>query len=400
MERLFIKKRMPSAFRAIISPLIEILRKGYMFGCYKLLPMQDKRVVFSSFYGRFYSDNPKAISEQLHLMDPSYEIVWLFIDPDSKKEVVPDYVTSIKHDAMRSIRMLATSKFWIDNFNKPRYTYKGKDHVYIQTWHGDRGFKKILHDSPFYTKNYRLIETDLFDLLVTGSVFAERVCRTAFKYQGAFSQSGCPRNDRLLTKPSDLIEKTKAAIGLKTDNVLMYAPTLRREASDNQTKQQIQNLDLETILETLEELYQEPWVCLVRAHSGVAGLSGIRYRNKIIDVSAYEDMNELLLVTSLLITDYSSCAGDFALLNRPIFLYQPDREEYMEKDRDFYFDIDSSPYMVAKNQHEMIELILGCTPEKAAENCRQILDFYETYETGQASERIVEYIRSFDGKRE
>jgi CDP-glycerol glycerophosphotransferase len=296
------------------------------------------------------------------------------------------------------MRVMATSKFWVDNFNQPHFTYKGKKQVYIQTWHGDRGFKKILHDSPFGPESYRIIESDQCDLMLTGSVFAEQVCRSAFRYQGELLRNGCPRNDRLMTQPEEVIKKTQTTIGLKTDKVLMYAPTLRRDASNSRTKQIIQDLDLEKILVTLESASGEPWVCLVRAHSDVAGLSGIRYSDKIVDVSGYEDMNELLLVTSALITDYSSCAGDFALLNRPIFLFQPDREEYIKKDRDFYFDIDSSPYMVATNQDELLELIMECTPEKAVENCRQILDFYGTYETGLASERIVEYINNVSKK--
>ena len=54
-------------------------------------------------------------------------------------------------------------------------------------------------------------------------------------------------------------------------------------------------------------------------------------------------MADLLLIADMLITDYSSCAGDYALLKRPMVLYQADRQEYLERDRTFYFDIDESP---------------------------------------------------------
>ena len=105
-------------------------------------------------------------------------------------------------------------------------------------------------------------------------------------------------------------------------------------------------------------------------------------------------MSELLLISDILITDYSTCAGDFALLNRPVILYQSDREEYIEKDRTFYFDIDKSPFIVAMNQSELISFIKNINTFDAKKNCEEILRFYGSCETGKASEAVVNYIIS------
>ena len=103
-------------------------------------------------------------------------------------------------------------------------------------------------------------------------------------------------------------------------------------------------------------------------------------------------MAELLLVADALITDYSSCAGDYALCRRPIFLYQDDLEDYKNNSRQLYFDMKYSPYWVASTPEELDALIEACTPERARENCDAILRFYGEAETGHAAQSIAEYI--------
>ena len=156
--------------------------------------------------------------------------------------------------------------------------------------------------------------------------------------------------------------------------------------------QEIQEIDSPATLQTLRNKYNREWVCLVRAHPGVIGLTGIDHSGDIIDVSAYEDMNDLLLISNMLITDYSSTAGDFALLNRPVILFHSDIEDYSTNTRALYFDVNESPYFIAKNQHELSALIEKLTNESVTANCKSILDFYGNYETGHAAEEIAKRI--------
>jgi len=117
------------------------------------------------------------------------------------------------------------------------------------------------------------------------------------------------------------------------------------------------------------------------------------FANLIIhDLSNYEDANEILLISDLLITGYSSIAGDFALLGRPIVLFHSDIDDYLHNDRTFYFDINKSPFIIARNQFELINFIKGINDFDAPQNCKEILEFYGAYETGQASHEIVQYI--------
>ncbi len=367
----------------------------YMVIINKLLRVKKNKVVFKSFGGKSYSDNPKAISEKLNKMYPEYEIVWLLNNPVTKKALVPYYVKTVKANSLRALRELATSKVWVDNFAKPIHLYKSKNQIYIQTWHGDRGFKKILHDSPFASENKLLFESENCDLMVTGSDYGERKYRTAFKYNGDILKHGCPRNDLLVENSKVSKYFIKKSLNLYNSNILLYAPTLRREVSKEYNFQSINDIDLLKIIKALEFKTGKEWICLIRAHSAVRGLKNTPNNlNKIIDCTSYEDMTELLIITDFLITDYSSSAGDFALLDRPIILYQPDRTEYIKKDRTFYFDMDASPYMIAESNEEILETIKNLQWDLIPNNCKEILGFYGAVETGEASKRVVEYIIS------
>ena len=130
----------------------------------------------------------------------------------------------------------------------------------------------------------------------------------------------------------------------------------------------------------------------MRAHPSISSLHTSIKDEKIIDASKYEDMAELLAISDFLITDYSSSAGDFALRNKPIILYQSDRQEFLKVDRSFYFDIDKSPFMVAKSQEELEKIINMLSVDVINQNCKDILDFYGTYETGNAAEIVAHAI--------
>ncbi|MGN7396879.1 CDP-glycerol glycerophosphotransferase family protein [Peribacillus frigoritolerans] len=394
MQSLIYRIKRITIITKFILLVIGWLSKFYMFVTNKVIGVNKKKVVFISFGGKSYSDNPRSISQKLHEMHPNYEIIWLFNRPEEKNEIVPDYVRCVQTGSYRALKELATAKFWVDNFCKPSYIYKSKKQLYIQTWHGDRGFKKVLYDSTFVKENYKLIESEILDLAVSGSKYGDSTYRTAFRYSGEILKKGCPRNDLLVE--NSYIKKSKIKHNLNIDsstNILMYAPTLRRDAAKENKLQSSKDIDLLETLEILEKTTNKKWVCIVRAHSAVKGLDAIPYEKKqIIDGTSYEDMSELLLISDFLITDYSSSAGDFAVLNRPMILFQPDRKEYIKKDRTFYFDLDNSPYMIAKNKKELIDMIDSLDWNTISQNCKSILDFYGTLETGDASKRVVEYI--------
>lgn len=379
--------------------LMKVMIKKRIDGCKFLLARivtkQDNFVLFQSFDGASYSDNPRFISEKLHEMYPDIKIVWAFKNPATKKDIVPGYVRTIRiDDSIGYYKELASCKVWVNNFSF-KYVPKRKGQVFIQTWHGDRGFKKILNDSGHRKKGNLVSESikGYCDLAVCGSLFGERTYRTAFGYEGTILMEGTPRDDFLLKPDEEKIKEIKAKLNVaQNTKLLLFAPTFRQANQLGKTEQKISSIDISKVLDALEKKYGGEWKGILRAHPAVVGLTGNRFDSRIIDATKYEDMADLLLVSDVLITDYSSCAGDFALLGRLLLLYQPDRKEYESIDRTLYFKLEDSPYYIAESQHELEDIILHSSEEATRENCEQILQFYGTKETGKASEIVAEII--------
>lgn len=380
-------------YRLAIHSRTKIIKILYIIGGI-FLKTDKKKAIFSSFGGKSYSCNPRAVSEELHRMAPEFKIVWLFNNARKKKEFVPEYIQCVEIGTLRAHFEQIKAEFWVDNCGKSITTHKRPDQIYIQLWHGDRGFKKILHDSHKAGPDDYYIEQDICNLMLSGSEFYNRIIGSAFRYRGEVMRVGLPRNDLLLHHSKKDIINIKKFIRIPMEKkVVMYAPTLRRFAQGGE--QVLADIDLESTLDVLENKTGQNWVCLIRAHSAVKGFANPPENgNRIIDVTEYEDMRDLLLITDLLITDYSSCAGDFALLKRPIILYQSDREKYQREDRTFYFDIDTSPFTVVFNQEELNTAIRELNEETVEKQCEQILEFYGTVETGHAARGVVEYIIS------
>ncbi|WP_172635072.1 CDP-glycerol glycerophosphotransferase family protein [Sphaerochaeta pleomorpha] len=369
------------------------LKLGLMHLVHAMLPLNPRKVVFCSFSGGSYSDNPKAISEHLHVMDPSIEQIWLFNNPEQKRTLVPSYLKIAKRWSLRAVYELATARIWVFNDTQPYWAYKGKNQIYIQTWHGDRGFKKILNDCNPRSKKNQLPETTTCDLTLAGSDFAESVFRSAFRYTGEILKTGTPRNDKLVHIDKESVNQTKRMLSFDPEvKYILYAPTLRRKATHSKENQEVQEFDMIAVLDALEHSTGVKWNMLVRAHNKVIGLGGIPESTRIINVSSHEDMADLLQIADILITDYSSSAGDFALTKRPLILFQDDRESYLAHDRAFYFDLDNSPFWIAQTQAELISILKDLPHRDSKENCEQILDFYKTRETGQASEDVCRFI--------
>ena len=364
------------------------------------------KVVFATFNGRF-NDNCFPVAKKLHETDNSIQIIWGYKD---KKYIsdFPDYIKPVKYNSLAFFREMCTASSWVYNFTVPQGTIKRKNQFYIQLWHGDRAIKTIANEARKSNKHYsastsgrKIYENELCDLVYAGSkTFVDYWSRST-GYSGKFKIVGTPRCDCLVDNSADP-HAIKKSLNIRDDvSVLLYAPTFRDHCSREKVTSDI---DLHSVLETLKAKYNKEWICLKRSHSG-SSLSTLNQDSPsdcIIDMSTYRDICDLLIISDMLITDYSSTAGDFALTNKPVILYQDDIDEYLDKDRSFAWDPESLPFFVAYNMNELKELIMGLTDEKIIDNSRKILDFYQMIETGKAAQDVVDEIirhqKSITGK--
>lgn len=115
----------------------------------------------------------------------------------------------------------------------------------------------------------------------------------------------------------------------------------------------------------------------VRGHGLTQQLS-VDENEFVIDVSDYEETSELIVASDLLITDYSSIMFDYALLEKPIFIYAPDYDKYVEE-RGVYFDINKTGLEIFDNDYDLLLYIHNHNEVVEAEKARQFgVNFIQT----------------------
>ena len=353
-----------------------------------VFPLKRNRVFFLSFYGKSYSDNPKAVSEALYSLYPGrFEHVWVLNCPTPD---VPGYVRTCRHNSLRMLYYMCTARVWVTNVLLPKGTYKRRGQYYIQVWHGDRGFKKILKGVP--GKNDHLYESHHADLVTAGSRFGEQhYYRECMDYKGEIAMTGCPRNDIFFRDTTSLQQTIRQRYGIAVDQrVLVFAPTFRERFK--QTAQAL-SLDFDRVREILQRVTGHPWVILIRSHTANSRHGfDVTYHDGVKSATDYPDMNELLQVADILVSDYSSSIGDFALSGRLCLLYQDDIDIYTTQDRGLMFDMSASPFLCAHTPDEMYALIERVVDIDAKANSDAINRFYQTEEHGDAAVRVARII--------
>ena len=263
--------------------------------CYGWLHPIKKQILFSSYINYSYADSGRMISEQMHVLFPDYQLVWLLTNKSDKYHLLPDYITPVFIDnKLTFYKQLAVSFCFITNEGITSNIYKRKHQLFIQTWHGDRPFKHVLYEEklPVGTFRHKIIDNLVTDFCVSGSNKGTIQYREAFRYQGEIIQEGMPRNDKLINKNFDTAA-IKKTLQLPADcYVVLYAPTFR----DNSFGKQSISVDLIRTLKVLSDKYpQKPWICLLRAHSCSIGFQEAKTpQQNFVDVSDYPDMTDLL----------------------------------------------------------------------------------------------------------
>lgn len=333
------------------------LRRGFTW-IYGLCHKINRQVLFISFGGKQYSDSPRAISEELHRLYPGYRIIWALREEKDEYQLVPDYVQIIKSHSLEFYKVLSTSFCVVSNCEYGRNIYKRKGQFFIQTWHADVSPKKILREAAFLTEKADFLcksvrDDRITDLCIAGSDFGESVYHTAFGYSGEILKIGLPRNSRLeLSDLKDVLRLKRTFDIEENEKVLLYAPTFRDDGSER-TK-----IDLKKVLHVLKIRTGVMWKCLYRVHTLECNHVLLSDSEKIIDVTSYPDMTDILLITDLLITDFSSSPADFLHKDGATILFLSDEKYYQDNCRNLKYDFFNTGFICARNQEELEKIIL------------------------------------------
>ena len=344
-------------------------------------------MVLSSFGGKGFGDNPKAIALELLKADPSLDLVWLTRNPDLE---LPQGIRPCRFGTPQAVRELSTAKVWVDNSRGGAH-YKKKGQFYLQTWHGFalKCIEASAKNLPQHYVQQAKADSQRIDLLISNSDFMTELYRRDFWYDGQIAAFGSPRND-VFFHPTDAGDQVRDFFGLSADTkLLLYAPTFRDDGSV-----EAYGLDAEGALNACEVRFGGKWSALLRLHPNAAALSEGLFAydgQRLIDATAYPDMAELLQAADLLITDYSSSMFDYALSGKPCIRFATDLEEY-QKGRDFYFPLDCLPFPLAQSNEELISLLQTLKLQDCQRKWQEFALRQGFCEDGKASQRCVQWI--------
>lgn len=362
-----------------------------LFRIFHLCPIKDNKVVFNAYGGKGFCDNPKYIAMALMQKNIDIDMVWIVNDLN---EQMPSDIRKVKRHSIHEIYELATARVWVDNSRIALYTSKRKNQYYIETWHGCIGMKKVGNAAgraDFLGIKRVKHDTELTDLMVSNSDFTDRLYREDFEFTGEIAKCGSPRIDILLNVSEEQKIEIKKRIGIEPKyNIALYAPTFR----DN-GREDVYDIDFDKALQALTEKKGGKWVFIVKLHPKMTDRQEIfKYSDAVINCSDYRDIYELMAITDVLISDYSSVIFEMGFIYKPVFLYTRDIDE-LNNDRGLYFPMSSLPFSFATNNDELCSHIAEFRCEDYKERIDRFNRQYtRAYEPGNASEVVADYIVS------
>lgn len=398
-----------STFRYVLKHLKRLILggKGKALSKYQLYDREAKvdphTIVFESFNGKNYSDSPKYIYEYMMRHYPQFNYIWVFKDHLQHK--VPGPVTKVLKGSDAYYKAYAKACHWVTNARLAPSLNKKENQTYYQTWHGTP-LKRLAGDMTHvrmpdtttaqYKINFRN-ETARWDYLISPNRYSTEIFQSAFWMEPErILETGYPRNDIIVNRQhdADYIQQIKVNLNIPLDKkVIMYAPTWRDDEYIEKGKYAFQlKIDLAEMYAQLSE----DTGLLLRMHYLIAeqlDLSG--YESFAFDVSNYDDVSELFLISDALITDYSSVMFDYGILQRPQLFFAYDLEKYDEALRGFYMDyLTELPGPIIKDAHTLTAQLKDLSQIKATYS-EQIKTFAARFchlEQGTAAKQIGDRI--------
>ena len=361
-------------------------------------PIEENWVMFETFMGKSYADSPKYIYEYLAKNYPGkYKFIWVLNDP---KEKLPYEGKIVKRFTREYAYYLGVSKYFVFNIRQPLWFRKREEQVFLETWHGTP-LKRLAFDqeevtaaSPTYKAQFYRQKQE-WDYLIAANKFSSDIFKSCFMYDGNMLETGYPRNDLLSLPNRDAIAlELKKKLGIPLDKkTILYAQTWRDDEYYGNGKYKFKlKLDLDLLKQQLGDEY----VVLLRTHHYIAdaldvtGLEEFAY-----NLSKYDDITEIYLISDICITDYSSVFFDYANLKRPMLFYTYDLDKYRDVLRGFYIDMETElPGPLVYTTEEVIDKIknLNSLNQEYQQRYEQFYERFCSWEDGNAAMRVVEAV--------
>ena len=357
------------------------------------------RVLCWAYNYKQYGCNPRYLTEYLLDNYPDMEIVWAFrkgIDISG----IDKRIKCVRFRTWEYLKMVNSAEFLVTNSRTDPwhiYWHKRPEQKYLMLWHGGAALKKVERDAEeklgysYWRKAKR--DSEVCDLMISGCTANTDLIKRSFWYSGEILEAGIPRNDIFFDKEQhrQIRERINREYNIPDNHrIVMYAPTFRRSGSIEPYR-----INWQEIIPHLREKFDGANITVfLRLHPNLIGkvdTSSLQNSPEVIDMTRYHDMQELLCISDMLITDYSSSMFDYAMLRRPCLLYATDVEQY---DRGYYYDFCELPFPLARDGEQLTKLIEGFNHEEYLAALDKFLNTtLGIKERGIASEELAKWMR-------
>lgn len=359
------------------------------------IPLEPGSVYFQVYGGSSATDSQLAIYHELRRVRPDATVYWgvLGAPATAPEGTIPVVVMSREYH-----RVMAAAADLCMNVDPPRWYDRRPGQRLLQTFHGypakSMGLRmwRAKHWPPSRIALELERTSGEWDLILTPSPEMDVHYRDEYAYDGPIHSKGYPRDDVLVSDRADAIrDDTRRRLGIRPgQTAVLYAPTWRDDmASAWGNAELVQHLDLESAARALGPDY----VLLMRGHRfHAAGRSADGADARVLDVTDYPEINDLLLASDVAVLDYSSMRFDFALTGRPMVFLVPDLASYVGGVRGFLYDFPSSaPGPLVDTADEVVALLRD-VPGLQARHADEIEAFnarFNRWQDGHAAERVV-----------
>jgi CDP-glycerol glycerophosphotransferase len=367
----------------------------------KVLPVNDRVIFFESSVGRNYSGNPKYVYEEMvnQGKDKEFKCVWSLEDTTIE---IPGNAKKVRRARLTYLYYLSIAKIWVCDTRQPSFLIKRPETTYIQLWHGTP-LKKLAMDlevleisDGMKLSEYKQLfkeNTKTWDYLISQSDYTTEKFRSSFDFRKNILNTGFPRNDILFSKNNlKSINSIKDTYKIPSDKkVILYAPTWRDdEFYENGIYKFSPHIDFDLLQKKLSDTY----IVLVKLHYLVEDhVDWSKYEGFIYKCDHLWDIQDLYLISDMLVTDYSSVMFDYAILKRPMIIFAYDYEKYRKDLRGFYFDIFKEfPGPIVENSVDLVYSIKNYDCNKYIDEYNSFIDKFTSFDNGNASSRIVDLI--------
>jgi len=295
-----------------------------------IFPKDNYTIVLGSNSTRSVTGSPKAMFERIQKEHPRFNAYFITKNPKRQGE--------IKANTLHSLLVFLRARYLVSShgltdFGIFRFSRRKK---MIATWHGV-ALKGCGYEQKNLTKHsQRNLEEYVgkTTFCISSSEYDSGILRKMFGYsEMQMKTTGRPRNDPLMVEKKREITLLKKILPqLQGDEtVILYGPTFRDKEMVACGKD-LRLFPFEDITgEKLDKfLSSNNIIILIRGHINETSMALSFASNRVIEFSTttYENVNDILPEVDILITDYSSMAYDFLLLDRPIYFFPYDIEDY------------------------------------------------------------------------